>query len=309
MAADPAPSHTTCASPGRARAGFLLGRKQVRQHLDDGDLGAERPPCAGELHPDGPAAEDDHRARHPVQGQRVLAGCHPVAVDLNPRQAARLRSAGQHHVRAADDLLAHPHLYWRRQPTLAIDHVDLAAGNQPGQALPEPGDHLVLTGIHGRHADAVQGALNAKRGALPGLVGDLGRVQQRLGGDATAVQAGAADLVFLHERHTLAELGGPQCTGVTRASTAKHHDVARAARRWLTHCVSLHSLGAALLPQRSIAWITQGPAAARLFVRAEADLLEHPGVAIGVSEVGDACAVAALRVGAGAPTAFPVVDR
>ena len=36
-------------------------------------------------------------------------------------------------------------------------------------------------------------------------VGDLGRVQQRLGGDAAAVQAGAADLVLLDQGDGLAE--------------------------------------------------------------------------------------------------------
>ena len=35
--------------------------------------------------------------------------------------------------------------------------------------------------------------------ALAGVVGDLGGVQQRLGRDAAAVQAGAAELVLLDE--------------------------------------------------------------------------------------------------------------
>ena len=59
------------AAPERAlqqlRAGLVLGRHQVRQHLDDRDLGAERPPHAGELDADHAAAQDDRRRGHVVQ--------------------------------------------------------------------------------------------------------------------------------------------------------------------------------------------------------------------------------------------------
>ena len=40
--------------------GLVLGGDQPGERLDDGDLGAERPPHAGELAADDAAAEDDH---------------------------------------------------------------------------------------------------------------------------------------------------------------------------------------------------------------------------------------------------------
>ena len=49
--------------------------------------------------------------------------------------------------------------------------------------------------------------LDAERCAIAGAVGDLGGVQQRLGRDAAAVQAGAADLVLLDQRDRQPELG------------------------------------------------------------------------------------------------------
>ena len=42
---------------------------------------------------------------------------------------------------------------------------------------------------------------------------------------------------------------------------------------------------------------------------AQGDLLDHPGVAVRVGEVGEAGVVAAFRVGTGLPAAFPVADR
>ena len=58
-------------------------------------------------------------------------------------------------------------------------------------------------------------------------VGDLGRVQQRLGRDAAAVQAGAADLVLLDQGDALAELGRAQRAGVAAAAAAEDDDVVR----------------------------------------------------------------------------------
>ena len=208
------------------------GGQQVRQHLDDRDLGAERAPDAGELDADHAAAEDDRRRGHPVQLQRVVAGDDPLAVDLQAGQAARLRAGGQHHVRALDDAGRRPAPGSGRSSGPRPRSTSMcAAGDQAGQALPQPGDDLVLVGVDAGHVDAVEGGPDAEVGALPGLVGDLGRVQQRLGRDAAAVQAGAADLVLLDQRDTLAQLGRAQRAGVAAAAAAENDDVVAAAVR------------------------------------------------------------------------------
>ncbi len=59
--------------------------------------------------------------------------------------------------------------------------------------------------------------------ALAGLVGDLAGVQQGLGGDAAAVQAGAAELVLLDQGDVQAQLSPAQGRGVTAATTAEDH--------------------------------------------------------------------------------------
>ena len=57
-------------------------------------------------------------------------------------------------------------------------------------------------------------ALTPNCAGLTRAVGDLGGVQQRLGGDAADVQAGAAELALLDQSHPQPELRGAQGAGV-----------------------------------------------------------------------------------------------
>src|SRR5580698_8438569 len=222
LVADAAPAERPLEQLG---AGLVLGRQQVRQHLDDRHLGAERTPDARELDPDHAAAEDDRGRRHAVELESLIAGDHPLPVDVDPGQAPRLRAGGQDHVGALDQRVADLNLGGRDQPPLAVDDVDVPAADQPDQASPQPGDDLVLVAVDPGHIDALERGLDAERGAVPGVVGEFGRVQQRLGRDAPPVQAGPADLALLDERHALAEFGRAQRAGVTAAAAAENHNV------------------------------------------------------------------------------------
>ena len=82
------------------RGRLVLGGDQAGERLDDGDLGAEGAPHAGELAADDAAAEHDHRGRHPVEAERVLGGDDPLAVDLEAGQGAGVGAGGEHDVRA-----------------------------------------------------------------------------------------------------------------------------------------------------------------------------------------------------------------
>ena len=82
---------------------------------------------------------------------------------------------------------------------------------------------------------------------VAGDLGDLGGVQQRLGRDAAAVQARAADLVLLDERDRLAELGSAQGRRVAAAAAAQddqiegvvgHRDASPAMRRMSVRTVA-----------------------------------------------------------------------
>src|SRR5262249_15923077 len=84
----------------------------------------------------------------------------------------------------------------------------------------QPVDDLVLIHIDRWHVDAVEGGADAHSGGVLGLVGDFGRVQQRLSGDTAAVQARPADLVFLDQHHSHAKFGRPQRAGIPAAHAA-----------------------------------------------------------------------------------------
>ena len=50
------------------------------QHLDDGDLSAVCVPDVGELHPNRPGPDDDHRLGHLAQHDGFPVGQHPLAI-------------------------------------------------------------------------------------------------------------------------------------------------------------------------------------------------------------------------------------
>ena len=68
-------------------------------------------------------------------------------------------------------------------------------------------------------------ALTPNSCAFAGLVCDLTRVQEGLGGDAPVVQAGAPQLVSLDHRRAQAELGTAQRGGVTGTAAAEDYEV------------------------------------------------------------------------------------
>jgi hypothetical protein len=155
----------------------------------------------------------------------MIAADDPLAVDFQAGQRARPGPGRQHQVPAADELIADADLGGGDEAARPLDHVDPPAGDQAGQALPELVDHRVLVGVEGRPVDVAQGSRNAEAGPRPGLVGDLGRVQQGLGRDAPPVQAGAPDLVLLDQRDPLPQLARPQRARIAAAAAAEDDDV------------------------------------------------------------------------------------
>ena len=92
----------------------------------------------------------------------------------------------------------------RDQLALALDDLDLAARDQARQALPQAGDDLVLVRVDPGHVDALEAWPGRRTPAPSRAWSAISRgVQQRLGGDAAPVQAGAADLVLLDQRDRL----------------------------------------------------------------------------------------------------------
>ncbi len=220
---------------------LVLDRDEPGERLDDGDLGAEAGPHAGELAADDAAAEHDHRRGHAVEAQGVLGGEHPLAVDLEAGQGLGVGAGGEHDVAARVGRVADGDGARSGEPALALDHGDAARLDQPGEALEEPGDDPVLVGVDAGHVDAVEGGVDAELRGLAGRVGDLGGVQQRLGRDAADVEAGAAEIALLDQSHRQPELRRPECAGVSARArpedeyveVALRHLMPSALARWI----------------------------------------------------------------------------
>src|SRR5712691_330565 len=110
------------------RAGLILRRQQMRQHLDNRDFGAEGTPDARELDSDHAAAKDHGRGGYMLELERVVAGDDFDAVDLQAGQAARLRTGCEHHVGAFVDVVADSDLGRGNQATVAVHNLDFAPG-------------------------------------------------------------------------------------------------------------------------------------------------------------------------------------
>ena len=172
-----------------------------------------------------PPPRIDHRGGHPVELERVVADEHPGAVDLEAGQRLGRRAGRQHDVPARVRRVADLHRGGGDEPALALDELDAAALHQALQALVEPGDDALLVLADAGHVDALERRPHAELLALPGEVGDLAGVQQRLGRDAAAVQAGAAELLLLDQHDAHAELCRTQRAGVATAAAAQDDEV------------------------------------------------------------------------------------
>ncbi len=85
--------------------GVLVDAGQdLGQRLEDGDVAADVAQERGELAADGAAADDRHPGRHLVDVEDVVGAEDPLAVEVEPREAAGARPGGQHQRLGAGDL-------------------------------------------------------------------------------------------------------------------------------------------------------------------------------------------------------------
>jgi hypothetical protein len=203
---------------------LVLERQQVRQRLDDGDLCAEGAPQARELDADDAAAENDHRRGDALEPQCLIARDDAPA-ELEPGQRARSGARREHHVGALIDVVADGDGGGGDEAPLTLDHRDAAIADEPLQPLVLLRHDAVAVGREPLGVDALEADEDAVLLGGARRVRHLGAVQQRLGRNAAAVQAGAADLVLLDQGDARAELCGAQRCCVTPAATAENDEV------------------------------------------------------------------------------------
>ena len=184
--------------PGFPGDGGIGGGEEFRQGFEDRDLGAEALPDAAQLEADDAGADDAEALRHGVEGERAGVVANQLVVDGNAVEVARARAGGD------DDVLRHHHfagdvhfpavLAAAGELAVAGQQRDLVLLEQALDAAGELGDDVVLALDHGPDVDpdVVDGdAVHDE--AVAGIVEVLGGLQQRLGGNAADVEAGAAE--------------------------------------------------------------------------------------------------------------------
>lgn len=72
----------------------VVGGDDVREELDDGDVGAEAGPDGAEFHADDAAADDDEFFRDGREGDRVVGGDDGLAVELHEGEFDRGGAGG-----------------------------------------------------------------------------------------------------------------------------------------------------------------------------------------------------------------------
>jgi hypothetical protein len=179
-----------------------VGRgEEFRQGFEDGDLGAEALPDAAQFEADDAGADDAEALRHGVEGERAGVVADQLVVDGDAVEVARARAGGDDDVLGRHDLAGDVDLpaVLAAADELAVagQQRDLVLLEQALDATGELGDDVVLALDHGLDVDGDVARRDAVHDeAVAGVVEVLGGLQQRLGGDAADVEAGAAEAHF-----------------------------------------------------------------------------------------------------------------
>ena len=190
-------------------------------------LGAEAAPHAAELEPDIAAADDDHVARHLRELEPAGGGDDLRLIHLDAGQRDAFGARGDDDVLGVVGGIAHRHLAGGGHTAFALQPGDLVLLEQELDALGVGADDLTLAGLHlleverdGADIDAMLGELVLR------LVEMLRGLQQRLGGDAADIEAGAAECrALFHAGDLHAELGGADRADIAAGTGADDDDV------------------------------------------------------------------------------------
>ena len=205
----------------------VLHRQHPVEHFHDRHIRAQRVEKAREFDPDRARADDQKLLRHPRRVERVLVVPDQIAVRLQPRQLARPRAGGEDDVLGRQLLAAllglDRDLAFARQRGGAHHHVDLVLLEQ----VPDPAGELLghpARAFHHR-VEIVADLLRRQPEFLGPLhqVEHFCRAQQRLGRDATPVEADAAQMLAFDHRGLQPQLRGPDSGHVAPGARA-HHD-------------------------------------------------------------------------------------
>ena len=119
---------------------------------------------------------------------------------------------------------------------VAVEHRDLVLLQQVADATAELLRHAAAALDHGGHVEARVVGREAEARRVPHQLQHLGRAQQRLGRDAAPVQADAAQMLALDQRHLHLELRGADRRHVAARAAADDDQVEALGHLFLPWC-------------------------------------------------------------------------
>ena len=202
-------------------------RHDAVEVLDHRDLRPQPAPDAAELQPNDAGANDHQMRRHRVQLQRASGGNDPLLVHRHAGERGRFAAGGDNDVFRGMHGPIDIHLPAGDDAAGAFEPGDLVLTEQEFDAFDVGADNLPLAGLHAGKVQCDPGHHDAVIGEGVGrLIEILRRVQQRLGGDAAHVQAGAAEGgAFFDAGHFHAQLRGSDGANVAAGAGADNDDV------------------------------------------------------------------------------------
>jgi len=122
-------------------------------------------------------------------------------------------------------------LICRAESGAALEYADLAAIREPAQTLAEVADDAIFEGAHPLEIEARFPEVDAAIAHFAHLIYDFCDMQQRLRGDATDVEADAAEFLVAFDQHDLlAEIGSPKSRRVATWAATDHDDLSMSIR-------------------------------------------------------------------------------
>ena len=205
--------------------------QQAVHALHQRDGAAQIPVKGGELHADDAAADDDQRVIEPVAALQQLVGGHDAGQFQPGDGRPHIDGAGGDED-ALRGVACHPavrrrhiHFAGGGDTAHALDEIHLGGLQQAVDAAAQLLGHAALVGEDLLHIEGSACRVNAHARAVHRVTVDLGGVEQRLGGDAAPVQAGATHLTARHHRRMQAQRGGPEGGGIAAGAGADHNQL------------------------------------------------------------------------------------
>ena len=209
---------------------IVCARHDAVEIFDHGHIGAKTGPDRAELQPDNPGADNDQLFGNFLERDGPGIGHDALFVDLDIRQGGRLRPRRDHDIlRIQRLLLAVLAIDLDDALVLdaakAFDVIDLVLLHQEFDALGQALHGIFLLAHHLRQVDLDPAGLDAEPfEIILGRREQFRRVQQRLGGDAADIEAGAAEHAALVDDGGLqAKLAATDRAIVAAGAAADNH--------------------------------------------------------------------------------------